>query len=142
MVRRTLSKDVDPGLAFKYLKVARALKGGAEALLTIADEDDPYGNAIGVLAVHAAIAYNDALTIAYGGRKATGGDHDRAADLLREAFGNRLPNERLRDLRRILGLKDTYSYLGAYQKVDDAQKLVAQLNQFAEWAEEAYELRP
>ena len=142
MVKRTTAKAVDRSLAIKYLKVARALKTGAEALLTIADEDDPYGNAIGVLAVHAAIAYNDALTIAYGGKKATGPDHKRAADLLRETFGNRLANEAQKNLRDILSLKDTFSYLGAYQSVDDAERLISRLKRFSEWAEGAFERRP
>ena len=142
MVRRTVRKTIDPSLAVKYLKVARALRSGAVALLTIADEEDPYGNAIGVLAVHAAIAYNDALTIAYGGKKSTGEDHKRAVDLLREILGNRLPKEVSQDLRNILGLKDTFSYLGSYQRVDDAQKLVDRLRRFGEWAENTYERRP
>ncbi len=142
MVRRMVSKSVDKALSVKYLRVARALKSGAEALLTIADREDTYGNAIGVLAVHAAIAYNDALTIAYGGKKATGEDHKRAVDLLRETFGNRLPNDVHKDLRGILSLKDTFSYLGAYQHVDNAQKLVDRVGRFSEWAEDTYERRP
>ena len=142
MVKRTVRKAIDPALAVKYLKVARALKSGAEALLTIADEEDPFGTAIGVLAVHAAIAYNDALTIAYGGRKSTGEDHKRAVDLLREILGNRLSNEAHKDLRQILSLKDTFSYLGAFQRVDNAQKLVDRVTRFGDWAEDMYERRP
>src|SRR5581483_6547797 len=62
-----------------YIKVADNFYLGAE----LAKEFE-YWNAAGVLIIHAAIAYTDAITIKVGGVKSQGEDHMAAVDLLRE----------------------------------------------------------
>src|SRR5882672_1999185 len=62
-----------------YMKVADNFYSGAE----LAKEFE-YWNAAGLLIIHAAIAYTDALTIKVGGVKSQGEDHMAAVDLLRE----------------------------------------------------------
>lgn len=89
MVRSGSAKDVDPSQAEKYRRVGASLLASARALEGVAVGGDPYGNAIGVVAVHAAIAYNDALTIAFRGIRSTEGDHRKAADVLQRALGHR-----------------------------------------------------
>ena len=105
-------------------------------------EGDPYGNAVGVVAIHSAIAYNDALTIAFRGIKSTEGDHRKAADVLQRAMGSRVETEQIARLRSILALKDRISYGGQYYMLDEARRLLRSAEAFAEWAERMYKERP
>lgn len=69
MVRRTNARRVDRQDAPGYAETGRTFLQSALALSDIADEGAPYGNAIGLLAIHAAISYADALTIGFGEKK-------------------------------------------------------------------------
>lgn len=142
MVSRGSRKDVDRSQAEKYRRVGASLLESARALTALASEDGRYGNAIGVIAVHACIAYNDALTIAFRGLKSTEGDHTRAADTLLHAMGSRVPPDRVRQIRSILAMKDRVSYGGNYYTVTDAGRLVDLAEGFCGWAEVAFDQRP
>lgn len=142
MVRRGRRKTLEPGQALKYYRVARALRASAMDLIEIADEESSYGNAIAIVAIHSAIAYADALTIAYGGFKSTEGEHERAVDAFQAALGARAEPGQVRILRAIIKEKDTVSYQGVYYTLGEARNLVERLNGFAEWAEGVYERRP
>lgn len=142
MVRSGSAKEVDPSRAEKYRRVGASLLSSAHALVSVAVTGDPYGNAIGVVAVHAAIAYNDALTIAYRGIKSTEGDHRKAADVLQRALGHRARPEEVARLRSILALKDRISYGGQYYSLEEAQALLRDAEAFATWAENMYAERP
>jgi hypothetical protein len=142
MVRSGSHKAVDRSQAEKYRRVGVSLLASARALESIAVTGDPYGNAIGVVAVHAAIAYNDALTIAFRGIKSTEGDHRKAADVLQQALGHRAAAEQVNGLRSILALKDRISYGGQYYTLHEAQQLLQSAETFAEWAEALYLERP
>lgn len=142
MVRSGSHKVVDRSQAEKYRRVGVSLLASARALESIAVAGDPYGNAIGVVAVHAAIAYNDALTIAFRGIKSTEGDHRKAADVLQQALGHRATVEHVNRLRSILSLKDRISYGGQYYTLQEAQQLLQHAEAFAEWAEALYLERP
>jgi hypothetical protein len=142
MVRRGSAKDVDPSQSEKYRRVGASLLASARALEAVAVPGDPYGNAIGVVAVHAAIAYNDALTIAYRGLKSTEGDHRKAADVLQRALGHRARAEEVDRLRSILTLKDRISYAGQFYTLDEARTLLRSAEAFAAWAEGLYAERP
>lgn len=142
MVRRGRRRNVDRAQAARYVQVARALRRSAEDLATLADETDRYGNAVAIVAIHAAIAFADALSIAYGGFKSTEGDHERAADALKEALGVRADAEQVKTLLAILKRKDAVSYQGVYFTSGEAMALVERLGRFATWAEGMYEARP
>lgn len=142
MVTRGSRKEVDRHQAEKYRRVGASLLESARALGTLAADDTRYGNAIGVIAIHACIAYNDALTIAYRGIKSTEGDHARAADTLAFAMGSRVPPDRVRQLRAILVTKDRISYGGNYFPTREAIRLLAGAAAFCEWAESALDVRP
>ncbi|MBA3968863.1 MAG: hypothetical protein H0X52_02045 [Gemmatimonadetes bacterium] len=142
MVRSGSHKAVDRSQAEKYRRVGVSLLASARALESIAVTGDPYGNAIGVVAVHAAIAYNDALTVAFRGIKSTEGDHRKAADVLQQALGHRAAAEQVNGLRSILALKDRISYAGQYYTLHEAQQLLRSAETFAEWAEALYLERP
>lgn len=128
--------------AKQYVRVVEGLSKGAEDLFKLAEPEDRYGNAIGVLAVHAAIAWTDALTIAYRGWKHTGSDHQKAADVLHQALGSRVPAKVRKTLRAILQTKEVVSYQGEYYRVEDAMTLLTRLRAYQGWAEERYEQRP
>lgn len=142
MVRRGRRKNLDPHQAIKYFRVARSLRTSALDLVKISDEGSSYGNAIAIVAIHSAIAYADALAIAYGGFKSTEGEHERAVDALQEALGARAVPGQIKALRGIIKEKDSVSYQGIYYTLGEARQLVERLNAFADWAEGLYELRP
>jgi hypothetical protein len=142
MVTRGSRKEVDRGQAEKYRRVGAALLESAQTLAELAHESDSYGNAIAVVAVHACIAYNDALSIAWKGVKSTEGDHMRAVDTLVFALSHRAPPERVRQLRTVLGRKDQVSYQGSYYRVSEATRLLEDAAGFCRWAEEMYDHRP
>jgi|SRR5690606_603726 len=142
MVKRGRRKQVDPSAAVKYHRVARALRRSAVDLSDIAEDGDLYGNAIAIVAIHSAIAYADALCIAYAGFKSTEGEHRRAADALADALGTRADPQQVKTLREIIAEKDAVSYQGEYYTVADARTVVRRLEGFGNWAEEMYELRP
>jgi hypothetical protein len=142
MVRSGSHKSVDRSQAEKYRRVGASLLASARALESIAVPGDPYGNAIGVVAVHAAIAYNDALTIAFRGIKSTEGDHRKAADVLQQALGHRAAAEQVDRLRSVLSMKDRISYAGQYYTLQEAQQLLQSADAFAAWAEALYLERP
>ncbi|MBW3554487.1 MAG: hypothetical protein KY466_13305 [Gemmatimonadetes bacterium] len=122
------------------MTVARALRKSAADIGVIAE--DRHGNAIAIIAIHAAIAYADALCIAYGGFKSTEGEHERAVDALKQALGNRIDSKQASRLLSIVKAKDTASYQGVYYRVAEAQQLVRKLEAFGEWAEKMYDQRP
>jgi hypothetical protein len=142
MVRRGQRQSTDRYQATKYRNVGAALLESADALQTIAVADARYANAIAVVAIHAAIAYNDALTIAYGEFKSTEGDHEKAPDALLQALGHRAPPERVEQFQAIVKKKDSASYRGEYYTVDEASRLLERVRTFCAWADEMYEQRP
>ncbi|HEX8271801.1 MAG TPA: hypothetical protein VF615_04050 [Longimicrobiaceae bacterium] len=142
MVRSGSSKEVDRHQAEKYRRVGASLLASAQALESVAMPGDPYGNALGVIAVHASIAYNDALTISFRGIKSTEGDHRKAADVLRQALGSRARSEQVERLRSILSLKDRISYAGQFYTLEEARHLLRSAEAFCSWAEALYAERP
>ena len=135
-------KAVDRSVADKYRRVAASLLESARTLVEISDEDDHSGNAIAIVAVHAAIAWTDAVCIAYAGMKSTDGDHHRAADLLQDALGTRADAKALRSLRSVLQKKDMVAYGGDYYRVSEARTLLANVEAYCGWAEKSYDRRP
>ncbi len=101
--------------------------------MTLADNKS-YNGAI-TLMVTAAIAYADAITAKLKG-VVNKQDHQAASRLLREALGNSLPDKQEKFFRRLLGRKDEVNY-GARRSTtyDEAERLVAELDEFAVWAE-------
>lgn len=61
MTRRNSAKQRDRSEAVKYMAVGRAFLNASEALSTVAGDDEGYGNAIALLAVHACVAMADAV---------------------------------------------------------------------------------
>lgn len=79
MAKKTQRAQVDPGEAESFRKTAEQfMKAGKLA------REHGYGNAAGLLFVHAAIAYADAVSIRLAGMKSTSDNHHDAVQLLSE----------------------------------------------------------
>lgn len=135
MTRRTKRTREDPSRAGRYHRIGAALLRSAQDMLDIADERATYGNAVAIIAIHAVIAYTDALTIAHGGVKSGEGEHLRAVDVLKDILGTRADAGAVRVLTRVLQKKDAVSYQGEYYTVAEARTLVEQTQEYARWAE-------
>ena len=134
------TKNEDPSRSGGYFRVAQGLHNTARDLCTMAEPK--YGNGLAIVAIHAAIAYADALTVAYGGFKSTDGDHSRASDALQRALGHRADARQVRRLTGILDAKSHASYSGSYYTLAEGQAILEDLDLFAIWAEELYRNRP
>lgn len=113
-----------------YIKVADNFYLGAE----LAKEFE-YWNAAGVLIIHAAIAYTDAITIKVGGVKSQGEDHMAAVDLLRKVValdeaGQKASNH----FARMIEQKNLVSYSGEVYARTDIENLWKQLERYKEWS--------
>lgn len=141
MVRLGSTASEDPSRAAKYQAIGRSLHKNTEELEAISESR--YGNGLAIIAIHAAIAYTDALTIAYRGIKSQDGDHTRAADVLAHALGqNRSYAGQVNRLRSILQAKSNASYSGHYYTLDDGKRIVREATEFIRWAEDMLASRP
>ena len=105
------------------------------SLASLAEEDF---NAAGLLAVHAAISANDAVTGQYGQKRSAGEEHQKAADLLREAapIGAREWHLQANRLNRIVGKKNLIAYEGRHLTPKESSWVVEQAERFVGWAKE------
>lgn len=133
MARRVASKPLDKSQAPAYAEAGRVFLESAKALSLVADAAAPYGNAVGLLAIHATISYSDALSIAFGGRKSTGA-HTEAIHLLRDVLESELPAEMARKFERVVAKKDAISYRGMLFSLGEGKKLLASAEAFSAWA--------
>ncbi|MBA2292532.1 MAG: hypothetical protein H0W15_08755 [Gemmatimonadales bacterium] len=136
------TKKVDRDQATRYLQSGRTFLAAAKALEALAEEDESYGSAIALLAVHAVISHGDALVIAYSGNKSKSGEHRDTVRLLRHALGNRLPDQQEKEMLAVLGAKDAVAYQGKYFPLNEAQAVLAKAAAFGAWAEPRYQERP
>lgn len=141
MVKRTNARRVGKHEALGYAETGRIFLESARALSEIADESTPYGNAIGLLSIHATISYADASTIAFGEKKSAD-EHRRAVDTLRSVMGSKLDELAAKAFRQVLQQKDTFSYQGEFYSIEDGRKLLKQAELFCKWARSVFETRP
>jgi hypothetical protein len=131
MVRKTTRKSVDKSVAKNYKMVAESFFNGAE----VAKEYE-YWNATGVLIVHAAIAYSDAICIKYGGTKSQSEDHHQIVDLVKEMVAeSKEKKSALNQLERIIEHKSSVSYSGNIYEKKDIDLLWKYVVRFKSWAE-------
>jgi len=110
------------------------MRDNARSLVTLEDSSS-YNGAI-TLMITAAIAYADAVTAKTKGVVNTQ-DHASAPRLLREVLGNKLPERQEKFYRRLLGRKDEVNYGARSTTLDEAQRLLAELDEFAQYSENA-----
>lgn len=115
------------------LQAARSYLEAAQQAMLLA-EPGQSGNPIVSQMVLAAIAFGDALTA----RRASvinQQDHAAAPRLLRDVMRDLLPDAQERHYQRILRLKDEVQYGARTTPLDDARRLLEELEAFARWAE-------
>ncbi len=93
-----------------------------------------YWNAAGVLIVHAAIAYGDAVTIKYGGVKSRGDDHQELVNLLDKIVAHSAQKKNgLNQLSKIIAHKNAVSYMGDLYERKDITQLKKHIERFKSW---------
>lgn len=131
MVRKTNRKNIDRAKAIDYYKVAINFYEGA-----IVAKEFEYWNAAGVLIVHSAIAFADALTIKFGGVKSQGDDHFQVLTLLKEILDDSQDNKKaLNHLEKIISHKNSVSYSGDIYEERDFENMWKHFVRYKDWAE-------
>jgi len=95
-----------------------------------------YWNAAGVIIVHAAIAFTDALTVKIGGVKSRGEDHYQAGQLVQETVA--LTDDGKRSLKHFFAIieeKSLVSYSGKIYQRGDIAALWKHLERYQQWIE-------
>lgn len=115
----------------RYLSNAEEHLAAAQEMLDISS-DDSRAKAAAMQAVHAAIAFGDALTAARLGLVNTE-NHQQLPALVRTAAGKSAINDQISRLQRIMSRKDQADYGPARWHREDAHDLVVQVERFAAW---------
>ena len=134
MTGRSPRKRIDPLYWSGRLRVAKAYMEAAQQAMLLA-EPGQNGNPIISQIVLAAIAYGDSLT-AKRASVINQQDHAAAPRLLRDVLKSTLPNAQERKYRRILSFKDEVQYGARAMPIEEAARLLADLESFARWAED------
>ncbi len=96
-----------------------------------------YWTAAGVLIVHSAIAFADALSIKLAGVKSVGEDHEDAILLLSNTVADSDgKSNAINQLRRIIEEKTKVSYLGELYSSSQTKEMWKRLERFRKWAKE------
>jgi hypothetical protein len=131
MVRRTGRKSIDRARFRQFQRVAGHFREAAEASIEL-----EYWTAAGVLIVHSAIAFADALCIKLSGQKSAGENHEDAVALVDEVVArNDEKQKAVGQLRRIIEEKTKVSYLGELYGPKEVKEMWKRLERFADWAE-------
>lgn len=133
MTRKGTRKPVNDAHWHGRLVQAKAFYDAARQAVTLAEQDQNANPIISHI-VTAAIAYTDALTAKRAG-VINQRDHAASAVLLRDVLRDTLPKEQERRFRRFLAEKDVAQYGARPASLDHARRLLAELDEFARWAE-------
>lgn len=130
MAERRGRKSVPRHNFKKYLDVAEHFYQAAKDSMEL-----DYWTASGVLIVHSAIAFSDALCIKLSGIKSVGENHEDVVSLLESTVGN--SDEKflaLNQLRRIIEEKTKVSYLGELYTSAQTREMWKRLERFRKWS--------
>ncbi len=134
MTGKSPRKRVDALFWQGRLRAARSFLEAAQQAVLLAEPGQNGNPAISQI-VLAAIAYGDGLT-AKRALVINQQDHAAAPRLLRDVLRDTLPEAQERRYRRILGFKDEVQYGARTASMDEARRLLAELENFARWAED------
>jgi len=96
-----------------------------------------YWTAAGVLIVHSAIAYTDALCIKLSGVKSVGENHEDSVTLVESVVAeSEGKSKAINQLRRIIEEKTKVSYLGELYSASQTKGMWKRLERFRKWAKE------
>ncbi len=131
MVRKTTRVTVAKAKYNSYKIVADNFYNGA-----INSYEFDYYNAAGLLIVHCAIAYSDAISIKLKGIKSQGEDHEQAILLLDEVVASSDEKKiALNQLRKLIAHKNSVSYSGDIYQKKDVDEMMKLIERFRNWAE-------
>ena len=125
-------KAVDGGNSSTRLLQVREFHESARRLVVLAQSRSCNGAV--TLMVTAAIAYGDAIT-AHAKGIAHKRDHQNAPRPRREVLGDRLPDKQGKFFRKLLGRRDELNDGARRTTLDEAQRLLGELDEFAALAE-------
>lgn len=132
MARRGLRKTVERARYREYEEVADHFFNAARDAM-----DLEYWTAAGVLIVHAAIAYCDAVCIQQAGVRSGADDHEQAVALLEDSIAVDEPAQKaIQQFRRLIDEKTRVSYLGELYTRSQAKGLWDRLERFRHWAKQ------
>ena len=114
----------------KYLNVAEHFYQAAKDSLEL-----DYWTAAGVLIVHSAIAFSDALCIKLSGVKSVGENHEDAIELLEKTIGNTdEKSSAINHVKRLIEEKTKVSYLGELYSSAQTKEMWKRLERFRKWS--------
>lgn len=132
MAKRRGRKTISRSRFTEYRNVAEHFYKAANDSLEL-----EYWTVAGVLIVHSAIAYSDALCIKLAGIRSAGEDHEDAILLLGESVADSEEKAKaLNQLKRIIEEKTKVSYLGELYSSSQAKEMWKRLERFRNWASE------
>lgn len=134
MTGKSPRKKVDALYWQGRLRMAQAYLEAAQQAHLLAEVGQNCNPVISQI-VLSAIALGDTLT-AKRAQVINQQDHAQASRLLRDVLGNLLPDGQERRYRRILSFKDEVQYGTRQATRDEAGRLLADLEEFARWAQE------
>jgi hypothetical protein len=134
MTGKSPRKKVDAQYWQGRLRVAQAYLEAAQQAHCLAEVGQDCNPVISQI-VLSAIALADSLT-AKRAQVVNQQDHAQAPRLLRDVLGNLLPDGQERRYRRILSFKDEVQYGTRQATRDEAGRLLADLEEFARWAQD------
>ncbi len=130
MAKRRGRKTVDRAQFIKYQKTAEHFYNAAKDSIEL-----EYWTAAGVLIVHSAIAYTDALCVKLSGQKSIGENHEDAISLLESiAAGEEEKLKAVNQLKRIIEEKTKVSYIGELYTPPQTNEMWKRLERFRDWA--------
>ena len=131
MTRKTSFKTMDYRIYGNFLKVADNFIKAAELAFEF-----EYYNASGVLAIHAAIALADSITIKKSSKKSSGDNHLDVLPILVDVTPyNKNKAKALDSLKKLIEHKNFVSYSGDIYGKADVEKLLKYFNRFRLWAD-------
>lgn len=130
MTRETKVSSVDKSDYKKYKSLAAGFYDAA-----IDERKAKRWNASGLLIVHSAIAYADAVAIKESGQKSTSENHQDIVKLLERVIKHsESRSSALNQLEKLIAHKSTVAYSGEHYDEQDIEKLMKHLERFKTWA--------
>ncbi|HMN18727.1 MAG TPA: hypothetical protein PKD03_14030 [Ignavibacteriaceae bacterium] len=135
MVKKVSSKTYDSTKYKSFIIVALNFSEAADLAFEF-----EYFNAAGVLYIHSAIAYSDAITIKLSGRKCSGNNHYEVIQLLESVVPKiRIDTKAFNNLKSLIDQKNLISYTGDIYHKKDLEKIIKAFKRFSEWAKSILE---
>ncbi|MCB9250816.1 MAG: hypothetical protein H6613_20855 [Ignavibacteriales bacterium] len=130
MVKKIIKQTVDSNKYIDFKNVATNFIEGAK----VAYEFE-YFQAAGLLAIHSAIAFADAITVKLKSEKCSGENHYEVLNLLRDSVPqNKNHTQAIKQFKNLIDHKNLISYTGDVYNKKDVDKIMKYYERFSSWA--------